>query len=291
MRFGSAAAIAALVMAVGGSAASTANAAYQRLHVTALALHADRPHVRVAEPFHLYLHAHVRENVPEIDDVVLPNLAGFTVDADERSERAGPNGTDYVETLTLEAVAEGTFVIGPATCSVFDTLANRALRYSSNRVTIVVAPVAPPEPFAGAADLLAQALRIVATIVGIFAAIVVFIVLFGRRKKKTAPPPLPVLAPIAEPAPRDTFADTITFLRERRDREAARAARAALWQRAGAPEGSTLSQVLAAHGSLEAGMRSALIAAERAAFVEPDRFQTAVDALIDALECLENVRA
>ena len=85
------------------------------LHVRGFALALDRTSVNVGQAFHLSLKTHVDERLSALDNVVLPNLSGLEDLGDERRCSASKNGTDCVETLTLDAQDPGDRTIGPAT--------------------------------------------------------------------------------------------------------------------------------------------------------------------------------
>ena len=286
MRCASARIAAAFALAVFAAMAAPA-LALQHVHVTVLSIQADRTHVRIGEQFHLIVRAHVRESVPRLDGVVLPDLVDFNTIADERQYNAGPGGTDYVETLTLNPLREGKFTIGPVVFDVFDTRTKRPVRNSStNLVQVTVGPLAPLDPWIAVRGFVFALLRAALTAILAIAAIAGLAYLYSRRKR--APLPL-VAAPLADPEPAaappiDECASALARLRADHDRPSAIAARAYVWRRAGAPEGATLSAVLSMNATLDPALRAALIAAERATFIEPERMHTAIDELIERLE-------
>lgn len=120
----------------------------QRLAVTSFTLTADTAKPELEVPFHLFVSLHVREAVPEIDNLNLPVLVDVELLGDSRATQAGPGGTDYRETITVVAHHTGTIALAPATLQVIDARDGKAKQYSTNPLTLQVtgAALAVPVP-------------------------------------------------------------------------------------------------------------------------------------------------
>jgi len=247
----------------------------ERLHVRNFTLATDRTSVREGEPFHLTISAHVDEEVLELDNVTLPDLAGFESLGDERRCAASARGSDCVEILTLDGTQAGTHTLGPVTLDAVDGRSGRASRFATNSVTVTVE---------GASGLsgIARSL-IVGVLVGIAAAALWWG--FVRRRVSSAPQPSPppppaVVAPppvAAPPDPESRYRELVAALARDPSRARALDVRAELRLRAGAGSEETLGD-LEARGALRGrpGDLSALRAIERAAFCEDANVERAV---------------
>ena len=68
----------------------------------------DRATVAIGDQFHLTISAHVDEKIAQLDNLTLPDLAGFDSLGDERRcFAAASGGSDCVETVTLSATIAG----------------------------------------------------------------------------------------------------------------------------------------------------------------------------------------
>src|SRR5580700_93667 len=113
--------------------------ALPRLHITALGLHADARVVRPGQTFHVIVHVHVREKRDRLDELVLPALTNAVDLGDERRRVPARDGTDFYETLTVAASTVGTASFSPAYIDAIDPASGRALRYSSQPLSVRVA--------------------------------------------------------------------------------------------------------------------------------------------------------
>jgi len=290
IRLVAAVACVASLFAASGQARGTS---LQRLTVTSFTLSADTLAPQIEVPFRLMVSLHVREAVPEIDNLNLPILAELELQGDERQTRAGPGGTDYVETIEVIAHHTGDISIAPATLQAIDARDGKPKQYSTNPLTLHVVggalePLQQGGSFAAAA--LALALRILEWLVAIAVVIVAVVWLFRRRRRPAPPPapaaPLPVAVPVARPARslREQLQDALTVLRAERTRGAAVRVRAAVWGMVGASDGETLADVLQRPQANDPRMRDLLRALERAAFTYDDDLTAAIGDACGALE-------
>ena len=240
-------------------------AAMRTLHVVALGMHADRTHVRIGEPFHVAIHVRVTENVAALDELVIPDVGTLQIVGDERRTMHGPAGTDVVETVTLQAAGSGRYTLSPAYLDAIDARTGRPSRFSSNPLSVVVAGPAA----ALRSNPLSAALGVLLWLAIAFAIFIAAFVLLARRRPRVAAaaavaPPV-VHAPPAPPrTPRDDVADALRTYRVSPSPVALARLRTALFAAAGARDGATLGDALAA--TSDARLRSALSAAERTAF-------------------------
>ncbi|GAC1586498.1 MAG: hypothetical protein NVS3B28_10280 [Candidatus Velthaea sp.] len=259
-------------------------AAYPRLNITALAQHPDRASVAPHEPFHVTIRVHVSERVGEfIDELVIGDLENCTITGDERVRTPVANGTDFTERLTLEARAPGSASISPAHIDAIDPASGKALRYSSNAVSVRVTGAAPVDRTFRA---FVAALRWVLVIGGILAAFFVVVALFASRRKRSDG--TVVLAVLPQAAPPDSIdqrlAQAAERFRLRREPASLAALRTVLLERAGVPRGATLVDALRALGPNHRALRAALLAAERALFGPAGEREAAANDLLAALE-------
>ena len=233
------------------------------LHVDALGMHADRVRLRIGEVFHLAIHAHVRENVTALDELVVPDIGTMQNDGDERHVTHSTGGTDVVETLTLEPTVPGPFTFAGAYLDAIDGRNGRPSRFRSNPVRVVVDPRGPLAAVTGGG--MERAFIAAGELLAALAAAIMLILLVRRRRPR---PPVRIGAPPPPVAPPRTVRDEVGAAL-RAYRAAPQTAsllrlRAALFTAAGAAPGSTLRDALA--GTQDGGLRAALFAAERTAF-------------------------
>lgn len=257
-----------------------------RLWVDALGMHADRTVAPVAAAVHVTIHVHVREQVANFDELVLPDLANLQILGDERRMHADATGTDYVELLTVVGLSPGIAHLSPAHLDAIDDRTGQPTRFSSNDLTIRIdpegaTPSPPPGPGIGRA-LIAAVLMAVGIVAGSLALLVFLVV---RRVRAVAPPPARIVAMTVEPASEPpSVRRAIEELRTARTRAAVFGLRAAVRDLAGAREDETLEAVLARLDGAAPALRAALRLAERAAFVPDERLQTAIDEFLGAAE-------
>jgi hypothetical protein len=266
----------------------------QRLTVTSFTLSADTAKPELEVPFHLIVSLHVRETVPEIDNINLPVLVDVELLGDSRATQAGPGGTDYRETITVVAHHTGKIALSPATLQVIDARDGKAKQYSTNSLNLEVVgatiPTAPDEVTPALWNIGRQLLGwLLIWAIGI-GAIVLIVVLLARRRPQAAPAPVGTPPPLA-PRPvvpvrtrRERLQDALTVLRADRNRPTAVRVRAVVWELIGASEGETLADVLRRPEAADPRMAGVLRALERAAFTYDDDVAPAIDAACEALE-------
>jgi hypothetical protein len=287
--------VATLAIALLASLPAGASAApLQRLTVTSFTLTADTAKPELETPFHLIVSLHVRETVPEIDNITLPVLVDVELLGDARTTQAGPNGTDYRETITVVAHHTGKITLAPAMLAAIDAKDGKAKQWTTNPLTLDVAGAAlavPGPENQTITDTLAAVWAVVrgliVWIVGLGALVVLIVILVRRRPSPpavvavAAPPPRPV-AP--ERTRRERLQDGLTVLRADRNRPTAVRVRAVVWESLGALEGETLADVLRRPEAGDPRMAGVLRALERAAFTYDDDVAPAIDAACEALE-------
>ncbi|HEV8021972.1 MAG TPA: hypothetical protein VGP41_11945 [Candidatus Lustribacter sp.] len=242
-----------------------------RLTITALGLHADQSIVRPGQAFHVTVHVHVHEKRDRLDELVLPALTNAVDLGDVRKRVPAADGTDFYETLTVAASTVGTASFTPAYIDAIDPRTGRALRYSSQPLTVRVASgttVTDADP-----NALMRLLRRAALIAGaffvLFAIAIVALIRLLRRKPRpavraAAPPPA---APARPPAPRgDPLRAAFDAYRARGDDATLDALRNVLFTRAGAAPGATFADAVRALGSRDPQLTRAIAVAERARF-------------------------
>ncbi|HEY0396401.1 MAG TPA: hypothetical protein VGD01_18135 [Candidatus Elarobacter sp.] len=277
-------ALAAIALALAASPPVPA-LALRKLHIDALGMRADRTRVNVGEVFHLAIHARVRERVGALDELIVPDVGTMQLLGDERSVTSAAGGTDVVETLTLEPVQSGTFTFAGAYLDVLDARSGKPTRFSANPVRVVVES---PGAFYGNAWSALRSLLIgtAVALAAVLASVAVAIALVRTRRRRQPPAapaaPVAVAAPPPSRTPRDVVADALRAYRTSPANGSLMALRNALFAAAGARAGATLRDALAA--TPDHGLRTALIAAERAAF-GPDFARGAASLeLIDSTE-------
>jgi hypothetical protein len=257
------------------------------LHVVALSMRADKTRVSVGETFHLAIHVRVRERVAALDELVVPDVGTMHLLGDERTATAGPNGTDVVETLTLEATTPGPYTFPAAYLDAIDARTKKPSRFSANPVRIVVANqggVYYDAPGRALRGLLAGALIAFAIVAALAAVVVIIVVRARRRPVRSAVAAPPVIVAPAAPArtPRDDVGEALRAYRSAPAEAALRRLRATLFAAAGARPGATLRDALT--GAPEPTLGKALHAAEHAAFGPAAMRDDASRELVDAVE-------
>jgi hypothetical protein len=286
---------AALAFALGALFPAVVGAApLQRLTVTSFTLTSDTAKPELEVPFHLIVSLHVREMVPEIDNLILPVMVDVEPQGDSRMTQAGPSGTDYRETITVVAHHTGKISLAPATLQVIDARDGKAKQYSTNSLTLVVVgatiPTAPDEVTPVLWNIGRQLLGwFLIWAIGI-GAIVLIVVLLARRRPQSAPAPVGAPPPPAPRPPmpmrtrRERLQDALTVLRAERNRPTAVRVRTVVWELIGASEGETLADVLRRPEAADPRMAVVLRALERAAFTYDDDVAPAIEAACEALE-------
>jgi hypothetical protein len=240
------------------------------LHITALGMHADKSVVVPGESFHVTIHVHVREKRDRLDELVLPALTNAVDLGDVRQRTAAPDGTDFYETLTVAAEVTGDASFSPAYIDAIDPASGRALRYSSQPLTVrVVSGSALPGTGTGTpAHLLRNALLFVAGVVAMGIVLLVgLLVLVGRRRGRTGMPPPQPPPPLREtPSPREALRSAVAAYRARNDDASLDALRGELFALAGAAPGATFADALQSVGGRDPQLVRVMAVAERARF-------------------------
>ncbi len=267
---------------------------FPQLHIVALAQRADRSTVEPGGTFHVTIHVKITQHRDRLDELILGSFTNCEIISNETVRTASPDGTDFVERLTLQALAPGEAVITPAYIDAIDPAVGKAMRFSSNAVRV---HVSGPSPLTGAlssAGDIARRLAIaVAIVASIFAAIFVIGVLFVRRKRRPAKLAPVAAVPVSVPAPptaapaqnpSERLARAARLYRAERSAAALAEARAALFELAGVAAGATLIDALAALGGRDTHLRAALVAAEAAAFGPAAERIAAGDTMLAAIQ-------
>jgi hypothetical protein len=256
------------------------------LHVDALSMRADKTHVAIGETFHLAIHVRVRERITALDELEVPDVGTMHLLGDERHAFAAANGTDVVETLTLEPVTPGPFTFPAAYFDAVDANTKKPSRFAANPVRVVVtAPLAQAlSPRLIAFPLFAMALVALGTLLAALALVALVVVMLRRERKPvvSAPAPAPLVPPAPPRTPRDDVADAVRAYRSAPADGALRRLRATLFAAAGVPPGATLRDALANAG--DDALRPALSAAEHAAFGPAHARDDASRELLDATD-------
>jgi hypothetical protein len=247
---------------------------YQRLHVRSFTLSSDTAHPQLEQPFHVVMTIRVSEKVKDLANVFLPSFDGAEELGDERQVAQDRSGTTYRETLTLVAHTRGTLDISEAYMDAIDARDGRPKRFLSNPLVLTIGP----GPIDSIRGTLRTMIFVVMEIVFAGAAIFIVIVIFSHRRAR----PAIVGAPRQEavPQPVDEVAEAWNRLQNRRDRPAVLNLRGVLWRGIGADVGETLGDVLRRPQAAQPGFRRLLLAVERAAFVEHDRLDEAIEEVL-----------
>jgi hypothetical protein len=280
--------LALLALAPAGAAAQ----GYPVLHVVALAQHADRLTVEPSGIFHVTIHVRITQRRDRLDELILGSFSDCEIISNETVRTALPAGTDFVERLTIQALAPGEATISPAYIDAIDPRLGRPMRYSSNAVRVRVAGGLPVQlDLHGWGENVRRLLVAVAIVASLFAAVFVVAVVFVRRRRRPQPAAERVAMPLAPrppsppPVPEGPARLEAALERFRRERSVAAlvALRAELFAVAGARAGATLVDALRASGGRDDALRAALLAAEAALFGPAAEREAAGDALLAAL--------
>lgn len=263
-----------------------------RLTVTALSMTTERTTVAAGQTFHVRIHLHTAQRVPDLSSLVLPNVENLTILGDEkRTTPVAGDGTDYVEILSLAATSPGAATLSPAYIDARDpTRGERPFRFSSNALTINVTAEAFAPSYDAVRPIAAVVLRVaaaVAVLAGIIFAVSVMVQQAARRRRayvrlptaRPVEPPAPP-RPIDRAAPVRTAAARMSAVRSRAN---AASLRAALFAYAGARSEETLATLLERIDAGQTALRASLRAAERATFVDEANLQGAIEDLLDAM--------
>lgn len=232
-------------------------------------MHADQPVVKPGQAFHVTIHVHIREKRDRLDELVLPTLTNAIDLGDERRRTPAPDGTDFYETLTVEANTVGTASFTPAYIDAIDPKSGRGMRYSSNPLDVRVADgvtVSDADPDALWNLLRRIVLTLVAIVVVLAIAIVLLLRFLQRPRSPAAPPHAPRPPRRVELLPSDPLRDALGVYRARGDDGALDALRSVMFTRAGAGPGATFADALRALGSRDPALGRAMAVAERARF-------------------------
>jgi hypothetical protein len=267
--------------------APAAAQALARLHVRALNVSVEPASLRVGETLRLRIVTRVDENVPQLDNLTLPDLSGFESLGDERRCTSSPHGTQCVEIMTLMPTEAGDRTIGPAELDAIDARSQRPTRFRSNVVAVHVDAV--PIPNAFFASLTDGLLRPLFTL--LLVGVVAYALLWWGSRLRRTPRPADVAAPapVAAPPPPETprLVGLVEALAASPTRPNVLAVRAELRRRVGASEDETLADLTARRaGGNDPDLRDALRAIELAAFVDESRLLDAVGLALPPLERL-----
>jgi BatD DUF11 like domain len=258
-----------------------------RLHVRTLTLAVEPNNVRVGDTLRLHITVKLDENVPQLDNLTLPDLSGFESLGDERRCTSSPRGTQCVEIMTLTPTEPGDRTIGPAELDAIDGRSARPTRFRSNTVNVHVAGV--PQPNLFFASLVDGLLRPLLSLLLI--GLVAFALLWwAGRLRRNAPRPVPVQPVVAPPAPPPQpprLRALVATLAAQPTRPNVLAVRAELRRRVGASEDETLADLTARRAGVDQpDLRDSLRAIELAAFVDEARVVDAVGLALPPLERL-----
>ena len=258
-----------------------------RLHVESFVLSSDTKQPHVEQPFHIEIVIHVKEQISNLQNVVLPPFIGLDILGDESTTHSSPGGTTYDERLTVVAHGGGTIEITPAYLDAVDARDGAPKRFLSNALTLSVAgPLQNPISTFPWGFIVSIIVRIFETLIA-FAClgIIIFVLVKRRRPLKTAPLVLPVAVPTFVPVvdPKGKIRDALAALQREPIRPNALRARSALRAWLSIPDGATLSDALRYPQARLGNVRDALTAAERAAFVYEDGLASAIHDFIPKL--------
>lgn len=223
--------------------------------------------VAPGQTFHVTVHVHVREKRERLDELVLPAITNAIDLGDERRRSPAADGTDFYETLTVEAGGVGTAAFSAAYLDAIDPKTGRGMRYSSQPLSVrVVAGAVRAAPDSGAAAALLRSVGL--AVAGIAALLLVLIALVRCRRRR---PAVPMPARPAPPARPSASADeqlhaALAAYRARPDDARLDALRGVLFERAGCRPGGTFSDAVQALGQRDPHLLRMMAVAERARF-------------------------
>jgi hypothetical protein len=272
--------VAALAVAFAGAVCGAAADAYATLHVRSFTMSVDRATVDLGEPFHLRIATHIDERVAEIDDLTLPDLAGFDSLGDERRCVASATGSDCDEIVTLAGTVPGTHTISGATFDAIDARNGKPSRFTTDSIVVNVVGVSAPDQNGGVLAGFAFGILRAALILALVG-IALFALVWGFALRGRKPQPVAAGAPAFAPAPAPA-PDPDAWLRDlARSLEADPSRASALRVRHALRDAMTASETetfadLRARGAAPPAQLAALGAVERAAFCEDERVADAV---------------
>jgi hypothetical protein len=265
--------------------------ALPRITITALGMHTDHPAVAAGDTYHITIHVHIAQRRDRLDELVLPGLTNAIDLGDERHRvAAAGGGTDFYEIMTVSSPEPGDAQFTPAYVDAIDPATNRALRYSSQPLTVRVAPApGAPEAIDSVTQSVERTLHDALLFGGIaLAAILIPLVIVLRRPApaRDVPPESP--HPLADPMlpPADPLRAAIAAFRARGDDASLDTLRNLLFVRAGARTGATLTDALHAVGTRDPALAHAMAIAERVRFGPHAERDAALHDLFEALEVL-----
>ncbi|MBV8600930.1 MAG: hypothetical protein JO359_05115, partial [Candidatus Eremiobacteraeota bacterium] len=227
----------------------------------------------------------------DLSGLVLPDTTNVVILGDEKRSRTDATGTDYLETLSVAAIAPGDATFSPAYVDGVDpSRGNKPFRFSSNALRIhVVGDVAtlPLDPWKTYGSIILRATAALALALGLVIGFALVANRFAARRKAFTPVPVarPIpQAPPVQPIDRAAIIRTAAaHLAAERTRENAASLRFALFAYAGARSEETLSALLDRVPEDRSDLRAALRTAERATFVDAANLQGAIEDLLDAV--------
>jgi len=265
---------------------------YPQLHVVALTQRSDRSTIGPSGVFHVTIHVKIAQRRERLDELILGSFENCEIISNETVRSVLPDGTDFVERLTVQALAPGDATISPAYIDAFDPALGKAMRFSSNAIRVHVTGARPIDGVLRAFAEKARRLLLAAAIAaGFLAAVFVLIVVFVRRRHRPAKLlPQPIAAVSAGPppapavAPNDRLIAAAQAYRAQRSEESLAQVRAVLFGLAGVAPGATLVDALRALGERDRALRAALLAAEGAAFGPAAERTPAGDTMLAAIQ-------
>ncbi len=233
------------------------------------------PHVE--QPFDVTVTVRVRQNIPKLDNLFLPDLGSAEEVGDERVLSAGPSGTTYRETLRVIPHASGALDVTPAYLDAVDVRDGKAKRFISNSLHLnVQGPIAPAETGSTLLWIWTGVLGLASAL-----AVMTFIFVRGTRKPQVdVAPPVPTAAPPVPVPQADPYDAAVERLRRERTRAAVMNLRSELWRMAGATDGATLTDVLSMPIAANPFTRSMLTRVERAAFIDDAGLKQAITEIV-----------
>jgi len=241
-----------------------------RLHITALGMHADKKVVAAGAPFHVTIYVHIAEQRPRLDELVLPTLTNAVELGDEQRREPRADGTDFYQTLTLTGSQPGEAHLTPAYIDAVDPATGKALRYSSDALTVTVTPGQPLDAVTRSAGAMIGSLALIVGGVVAIVLVLIFLVRLLRRPRRpaqrTGPPPV-VIPPTPNELPSDDpLRDAIALVRARGDDASMDTLRIVLFARAGLGTGATLADAIREVGDRDPQLVRTLTATERVRF-------------------------
>jgi hypothetical protein len=285
------------VAVAAGLPAAAGAETYPRVHIAAFTQQADRATVQPDGIFSLTIHVKITQRRERLDELILGSFDNCEIISNETVRTALPNGTDFVERLTVQALNPGEATISPAYIDADDPAQGKPMRFSSNAVRVRVLGSAPfVSAMRNLGATVQRLLLSVSVVAGMFAAAFVLIVLFVRGRRRPAPIAAVKIAPsIAAPPPPsketpvgERLAQAAAVYRRDRSETALLDVRTVLFGLSGVGSGATLLDALRALGERNRDLRAALLAAEAAAFGPAAERSTAGDRMLAAIDAYAN---